>query len=121
MKKILFSMLALGAMTGAALAEPQKMNEGQLEGVAGGQDVSVNQTNWLNHAAFALALGGGQVPVSAEAKNEATQTNTSAVDISSTVPGFPNGGNGTNGSGGLPVTVPPISIDLPDLGMGGAQ
>jgi hypothetical protein len=120
MRKILFSMLALGAMTGAALAEPQKMNEAQLEGTAGGQDVSVGQTNWLNQGAFALALGGGQVPLSAEARNEAQQSNSSQVDVSTTT-GFPGGGNG-NGGGMTPPTVVMPDIDLPEIpALGGAQ
>jgi hypothetical protein len=100
MRKILFSMLALGAMTGAALAEPQKMSEAQLEGVAGGvSSSSVSQNNWLFQSAFALALSGGEVPAMATAGNTAGQTNNGGSSATSTV---------------LPqITLPPMDISVP--------
>jgi hypothetical protein len=40
MKTILLSVVALGALSGAAFAEPAKMNLGQLDQVAGGIDAT---------------------------------------------------------------------------------
>lgn len=39
MKTILLSVVALGAMSGVAIAEPAKMNLGQLDQVAGGVEL----------------------------------------------------------------------------------
>ena len=115
MRKILFSVLALGAMTGVALAEPQKMGEAQLESVAGGQDVSSSQTNWAYQSAFALALGGGGIPVNAAAANQSTQSNTNEGRVDSFLPSMPNGtNNGTSTAG-----PPPVNIDVPDIDLGG--
>ncbi len=114
MKKILFSVLALGAMTGVALAEPQKMSEAQLEGIAGGQGVSVNETNWTNQNAFALALGGGGIPVTATAANQNTSTNSAEGSVTSTLlPSMPNGNNSTG-----TAVPPPVNVDLPDIDLG---
>ena len=56
MKRILLSAVAFGAMTAAAMAEPQKMTEDQMADVAGGVSSSVWQNNHQVNSVNALAL-----------------------------------------------------------------
>lgn len=59
MRRILLSAVAFGAMTTAAMAEPQKMGEGQLGNVTGGVLTAVDQSNWASKVATANALNFG--------------------------------------------------------------
>jgi hypothetical protein len=45
MKKLLVGAAALGLLSGAALAEPQKLDDSLLGGVAGGVDIDASTTS----------------------------------------------------------------------------
>lgn len=117
MKKVLFSVLALGAMTGAALAEPQKMDEVQMAGVAAGQvDTSNDVTQTATSAAVAI-LGSAM----SQAYNTSNQTNNVGVSeetLDIVLPPFPNG-NGGNGGDGM-ATSGSFDLGLGGLDLSGA-
>ena len=119
MKKVLFSVLALGAMTGAALAEPQRMDEGQMAGVAAGQ-VAVSNDIAQTATSAAVGLTGSAMSQAYNTSNQTNNVGVSEKTFDIVLPPFSNGngGNGTaaSGSSGLDLG----GLDLGGLDMNGA-
>ncbi len=98
MKRILLSAVALGAMTTAAMAEPQQMGEDQLGGITGGV-LTLDQTNidYMTATSNAVDVGGkrlykslGSIPAGGDgtnssAFNTASKSNTAFVTVTKTV------------------------------------
>ena len=109
MKRTVLSVLALGAMTTAAAAEPQALSEDRLAGVAAGfASVAQGITQWQQADGFALDLGKG-LPVccipaivngggaTVDIDQNQTAQNNAAVDVTRTAMEVLNGNSGNNG------------------------
>jgi hypothetical protein len=84
MKRILLSAMAFGAMTTAAMAEPQKMTEDQMADVAGGVFSSVWQDIDQWQSVNALALDFSKLGGAANATATGTQTGTNTATVNGT-------------------------------------